>query len=132
MKVILIKDVKGLGKKNDIVEVSDGYFKNFLYKKQLAVLHTEKASQQLSADLNKIKAEHKLKVLDAKKLAEKINKTETHLIRKANKGVAFGKVSQKQIIEAFKNKGIEITKYMFGEDFEPVKLGKFNIVLNIF
>ncbi|MCF0227315.1 MAG: hypothetical protein HUJ52_00660 [Malacoplasma sp.] len=64
MKVILIKDVKGLGKKNDIVEVSDGYFKNFLYKKQLAVLATEKASLTLKNDLNKIKAEHKLKVFD--------------------------------------------------------------------
>ena len=132
MKVILIKDVKGLGKKNDIVEVSDGYFKNFLSKKQLAVQATEKANQQLYADLAKIEAAHKIKVLDAKKLKDAIEKTQIHLTLKANNGFAFGKISEKQIIEAFKEKGIEITKYMFAKDLEPVKLGKFNITLNIF
>ena len=132
MKVILIKDVKNLGKKNDIVEVSDGYFKNFLYKKQLAVQATDQANQHLNADLTKIKAEHKLKIIDAKKLKDKIEQTQIHLHLKANNGFAFGKISQKQIIEAFKEKGIEITKYMFSDDFEPLKLGKFNITLNLF
>ena len=132
MKVILIKDVKNLGKKNDVVEVSDGYFKNFLCKRQLAVLATEKASEQLNADLNKIKAAHDLKIEQAKKLKDQIEKTKLHLYLKANNGFAFGKISQKQIIEEFKKHNIEINKYMFNDDFEPLKLGKFNITLNLF
>ena len=132
MKVILIKDVKNLGQKNDIIEVSDGYFKNFLCKRQLAVLPTEAAHKQLSTDLNNIKAAHSAKVEEAKKLKDKIEKTNLHLFLKANNGFAFGKISQKQIIEEFKKHNIEITKYMFNDDFEPLKLGKFNITLNLF
>ena len=132
MKVILIKDVKNLGKKNDIVDVSDGYFQNFLCKRQLAVLPTAAANKHLNADLNKIKADHNQKVEEANKLKDKIEKTNLHLFLKANNGIAFGKISQKQIIEEFKKHNIEINKYMFNDDFEPLKLGKFNITLNLF
>ncbi len=55
MKVILLKDVKGVGKKNDIVEVSDGYANNFLIKKGLAIMQNKSALN----DLTKLKDEER-------------------------------------------------------------------------
>ena len=71
MKVILQKDVKGLGKKNDIVEVSDGYANNFLIKKGLAIAQNKGALQ----DLNSLKEEErKLDILNREQALQlKIN-----------------------------------------------------------
>ena len=76
MKVILLQDVKGSGKKDDIVEVGDGYAKNFLFKKKLAV---EATSTEVNAITNKKKAEayHKAEEVKYwKGVAEKIKNRE--------------------------------------------------------
>ena len=54
MKVILLADVKGTGKKNDVIEVSDGYARNCLFKKKLAI---EATSTEINAVQNKLKAQ---------------------------------------------------------------------------
>lgn len=132
MKVILIQDVKNLGKKNDIVTVSDGYFKNFLKPKQLAVIHSNESIKHLNEDLLKISQDHQKQVDLANKLKQQIEKVQLEFSLKQNKGNVFGSISEKQIITSLKQKGIEITKFMFPKDFNGLKIGKFDITLTIF
>ena len=68
MKVILLADVKGTGKKNDVVEVSDGYARNCLLKKKLAI---EATSTEINAVNNKIKAQEFHKAEEIKRWKEK-------------------------------------------------------------
>lgn len=105
MKVILLSDVKKVGKKGDVVEVSDGYGRNFLLNKKLAVLATKKSmeildEQQLQQDL-----EEKQKEADANALKEQLSKIvlEFH-VKTGEGGRVFGSVSTKQIVEALREK----------------------------
>ena len=67
MKVILLADVKGTGKKNDVIEVSDGYARNCLFKKKLAI---EATSTEINAVQNKLKAQEFHKAEEIKKWKE--------------------------------------------------------------
>ena len=103
MKVILLEDVKALGKKGQIVEVSDGYGKNFILKKKLGV-------EANSANMNDLKLqkarEEKVaqQQLDAAKEMAKIleDKSVTVKIKAGEGGRAFGSVSSKEIAAAYK------------------------------
>lgn len=112
MKVVLLSDVKSLGKKGDVVEVSEGYARNFLLGKKLAVEATPANLNTLKlqkANADKIAAE----LLDeAKQLAKEIEKHEITLkIKAGENGKTFGSVSSKEIAEEFKKvTGIELDK----------------------
>lgn len=112
MKVILNQDVKGIGKKGEIKEVSDGYARNFLLPKKLASEATnaniDTAKQKLAA------AEHKKEVekAEALVLADKIKKLSVDCFIKTGKdGRVFGAVTSKEISEALlKQHNISIDK----------------------
>lgn len=111
MKVILKADVKGSGKKGDILEVSDGYAKNFLIKKGLAEPATASGvnavTQQRTAQaFHKAENERQLK-----ELAAKLNGTEISVpIRAGENGKTFGSVTTAQISAALEEAGYEIDK----------------------
>lgn len=112
MKVILIQDVKSLGKKGDICDVADGYAKNGLIGKRLAIEATPKALNDLklkNQNNEKIAAEN---LADAKAFAEKIkDKTVVVKLKCGEGGKTFGSVSSKEIAEeAKKQYGFEIDK----------------------
>ncbi len=132
MKVILLQDVKNVGKKNQVVEVSDGYFRNYLAKKQLAVVATTTANEYLQKDLAELKKNEADNISKANKLKEKIEKVVLNYKLKSNNGKTFGSISQKQIINDLKQHDIEIDKYMFEDNFQPLKVGNIHIVLNIY
>lgn len=111
MKVILLEDVKGVGKKDQIINANDGYVKNFLLPKKLAVL----------ADKNNLtKMDNIKKIEDAKKqeeyenalaLGKKIESTNLQLnVKLGSNGKLFGTVTNKEISIALKEKGIEVDK----------------------
>ena len=131
MKVILLKDVKNLGKKNTIVKVNDGYFQNFLSKQKLAVLATEEAIKHLNKDLIQIEKQNAIDLKLAEKLKEKIESIKLEYTLKSNQGNVFGSISQKQIISSLVEKEINVEKYFFPKDFEPLKIGNFHITLNL-
>lgn len=101
MKVILLQDVKGQGKKGDVVNVSDGYARNFLFPKNLAAEATTGNMKTLEQQ-NKAKQLKKQQELDeAKELAAKIEKLTVEIKAKAGEGGRlFGSVTSKDIIEA--------------------------------
>lgn len=133
MKIILLQDVKTLGKQGDIVEVSTGYARNMLLPKKLGVEATPKNMNDL-----KLKKAHEEKVAaenlaDAKALAEKIEAGKVTIsIKTGDNGKVFGSVSSKEIAEEVKKQlGLEIDKKKLvlsspikelGETKIPVKL----------
>ena len=103
MKVILVEDVKALGKKGEMVNVSDGYARNMLFPKKLAL----EASAKNINDL-KLKKAHDEKVAkeqlaDARAFAEELAKAQVKVSVKVGEGgKVFGSVSSKEIAEAAK------------------------------
>ena len=111
MKVILLADVKGSGKKGDVVEVSDGYGKNFLIKKGLAQAAT--ASNVHEAAQKKAAQEfHKAEEVKATKaLAESLNgKSVTVKIKVSENGKVFGSITSLHVAEALSAMGFDIDK----------------------
>ena len=103
MKVVLLQDVKGHGKKGELCNVSDGYARNFLFPKKLAVEADNAALNELK---NREEAkEHHLKeeIAAANALAEKLNgKTVTITAKAGSGGRLFGSVTSKDVAEALK------------------------------
>lgn len=112
MKVILLKDVKGSGKKGDVIEVSDGHGRNFLIPRGLAKPATDSSVKE-QAHIKASEQEKKDKELaDAKALGEKIGGLVVQLIAKAGEGgKLFGSLTSKDIAEALeKQHGITVDK----------------------
>ncbi|QCX33618.1 50S ribosomal protein L9 [Caloramator sp. E03] len=112
MKVILKQDVKGLGKKGDIVNASDGYARNFLFPKNLAMEATEGTIKDYQIK-KESEAKKKLKELqEAQELAKKISQlTLTLKVKAGENGKLFGSITSKDISEALKNQyGYQIDK----------------------
>ncbi len=103
MKVILLEDIKGVGKKDQIINASDGYAKNFLFAKNKALEATPNNLKQLE---QKQKAEEKKKAEEyakAKDLGDKINDISvTVSVKTGNNGKLFGAVTNKEIGTALK------------------------------
>lgn len=111
MKVILLQDVKGQGKKDDLIEVNEGYARNFLIKKGLA----EAATPTKINELNQKKASaafHKQEEIKAMKAlaAEIKGKTFTVNIKVGKEGKVFGSVTAADIAQSMKDAGYDVDK----------------------
>ena len=112
MKVILLEDVKSLGKKGEVVNVNDGYARNLLFKKNLGIEATKQNLNDLKLQKqnnDKLEAE---RLGEAKKLAKELEEKEAVLaIKTGSDGRVFGSVSTKEIAEAAKEQlGYELDK----------------------
>lgn len=115
MKVILLQDVRKLGKKGDIVKVADGYGQNYLIKNKLAVLETD-ATRKVVENKKQLAHEEDLKKQDeARQLAKRLEEMTLEFSLKSGKdGKTFGSVSTKQIVEQLREKyDIKIDKRKF-------------------
>lgn len=111
MKVILLKDVKNQGKKDQIIEVSDGYAQNFLIKNKLAVKYTETSKSRLAGELQQRALDEELNIKNCESVKDKIEKNPLIFNVKVGKnGKVFGSISSKQIAEEYAKKGIIIDK----------------------
>jgi ribosomal protein L9 len=112
MKVILLENVKNVGNKGDIVEVKDGYGRNFLIKTGKGIIGNKEniamAEQNKADEANKVETER----LAAVELAKKIDQTEITITERAGEdGKLFGSVTSKDITEALeKQKDIKVDK----------------------
>ena len=133
MEIVLLEDVKSLGKKGEIVKVNEGYARNFILPKKLGVEATPKNLNDLKlkkANQEKIAAQQ---LAEAKELGEKLEKASITLsIKAGDNGKAFGSVSGKEISKAIQDQlNLDIDKKKlvlleplktFGTHEVPVKL----------
>ncbi len=112
MKVLLLKDVKGTGKAGEVKEVKDGYGKNFLISKGLALHATEEVIANYKEEQKIIAAQEAEEIAEAKALAEKINSTKLTIKHQIGaNGHLIGSVTNKEISEALKEEfDIDIDK----------------------
>ena len=133
MKVILQKDVKSVGKSGEVVEVSDGYARNFLFPKKLAI-PADKANMNVLNQKNAKKERDEAKKLkEAKELAAKLeSKGITVKMRAGAGGKAFGSVSGKEIAQAaLEQYELEIDRKKI-QLAEPIKtFGEFEVPIRL-
>ena len=132
MQIILTQDVKGKGKKGTVIKVKDGYGMNYLVKNSLGVPANEENMHKLKLDNNKKEREENLKIEEAKKDKEKIEKL--LLSFKVNTGKndqVFGTISTKQIASSLEKKGIKVDKKKIIMDHQISSLGFHDIKIEL-
>ena len=103
MKVILLKDVKGTGKKGEVKEVAEGYARNFLIPRKMAVAATQGNMNALKDQKQREQRRKEEERKEAEALAEKLNKMKVSFSMKLGKdGRTFGSITSKQISEILK------------------------------
>jgi len=122
MKVILLQDVKGSGKAGTLVEVSDGYARNFLIPKKLATEATQKNLTDLKQQEAKRTKQREREIAEARAVQEKLQGLTVKVVAKGGEGGRlFGSVTSKEIIEALQQQhGITLEKNKLLQD-EPIK-----------
>ena len=134
MKVILLKDVKGTGKKGEVKEVSDGYARNFLLPKGLAIPADTGNMNNLKAKNESVAYRKGEDLKEAKEIAERLKKITVKIPVKAGEnGKLFGAVTAKEIAEALKKDfGIEVDKkkVLLSETIKVAGATKVDIKLN--
>ena len=115
MKVILLADVKKLGKKDQTIEVSDGYAVNFLFPRKLAVQVTKKSVEVLENQQEQRRENDAKMKADAQELAKRLDEiTLKFKVKTGREGKLFGAISLKQVAEELnKEFNIEIDKRKF-------------------
>lgn len=122
MKVILLQDVKGQGKKGQLVDVSDGYARNFLLPKKLAVIATAENLNTMKQQDKARRAQQAAEKAEAEALAKKLEGLMVKVPAKAGEGGRlFGAVTAKEVSEALAAQhGVNIAKTKLVLD-EPIK-----------
>jgi len=109
MKVLLIKDVKGLGKAGEIKNAKDGYARNYLIPKGFAKLATDEVIKEWLEEQKRKEEELKKELAKLNELKEKIENTKIVIKHKLGaNGHLYGAITNKEIAEYLKEKGIEI------------------------
>lgn len=134
MKVILLKDVKNLGKKDQTIEVSDGYANNYLFPNKLAVQLTKGSSQVLANQKEEERLNFEKNQAEARLIAEKLAKITLEFKLKAgSNGRCFGNVSFKQIEEYLLAKhDIQIDKRKFLDKGPLDSFGMYHLRIELF
>lgn len=132
MKVILLQDVKKQGKKDEIIDVSDGYATNFLIKNKLAVPYTKTSKSILAGELDQRAKNEEALIAECQRMKEKLEKMDFSFTFKSGQdGRLFGTVSSKQLAEELKKNGFNIDKKQIVMDTKIDTLGVYNIKINL-
>lgn len=127
MRVILLQDVKKQGKKNDIIEVKDGYGR-FLINNKMAVLETKGSSKVLKKQTEEAALEESLLLKECEDIKNKLEKmTLNFKVNTGKNGQVFGQISTKQIADELKKKGFDIDKRKIKLDVPINTLGTTNV-----
>ena len=111
MKVILLQDVKKQGKKDQIIDVSDGYANNFLIKNGLAIPATQTSKQRLAKELDIRQKEEEANIKKCQEIAAELKGKELVIkVKTGEQDKVFGTVSSKQICEELKKLNFDVDR----------------------
>lgn len=133
VKVILKENIKGVGKKDEIVEVKDGYANNFLYAQKKGVPATPENINKLKAKNDKIQKNHDKDVKKANELKEMLDSKEiTIKVKAGSNRKVFGSVGAKEIADAIKEQlNIEVDKKKISTNARMKELGLHTVELKL-
>jgi large subunit ribosomal protein L9 len=133
MEVILKASVAKLGKMLDVVKVKDGYARNFLFPRKLAVLASAQAKAEIEKNRAAVEALFQKDHAAAEGVAAKLNALSLNLVRRVVEGERlYGSVSASDISDAIKAQGIKVEKRQV-ELAEPIKqLGVYSVPVKLF
>ncbi len=130
MKVLLCEDVAKLGWLGDIVEVKDGYARNYLLPQGLAVIPTEAAIRSLAEEKARRAEARRLARQEKERLSASLEGVEISLTAKANEqGHLFGSVTESDIAEALQRKGFAVTEEMVHLEAHIKEVGMRDVVI---
>ena len=134
MKVVLLQDVKDLGRKGELVNASDGYARNFLFPRKLAVEATAGRLKEIEDRKASEKNRKEMELHAAKELAEKLSKLEVLFRTKAGEnGKLFGSITGKDVAEAIKAQHkIEVDKKKVVLHEAIKALGTYQVELKVY
>ncbi len=131
MKIILVQDVKKLGKRGELKEVAEGYARNFLLPKKLAQIATEKTIQETKRQqekINQLELENKQKI---QQLAQKLNNKKIIILSKSKEGKLFGSVGAKEIEKALKKENLDILEKSIIMKESIKRLGEYKVKIEL-
>lgn len=133
MEVILLEDVKALGKKGQLVKINDGYARNYILPKKLGIEANAKNLNDLKLKKQNEEKIEKQKLEDAKALAEKMKEMTVDVaVRVGEGGRIFGSISTKEIAEAIKKQlNLTLDKKKMQLDVPIKALGNYNVSVRL-
>jgi len=133
MKVILLKDIKGTGSKDQIIEVSDGYGRNYLLPRKLAVEATSEAMNAIEKSKSAAKHREDVKKDEAEQAARSLKgKNVTVKVRAGENGRLYGSITTQEIADALKAQhGVELDKRKVELDEKVTTVGQTTITVKL-
>ncbi len=131
MKLILLGDVNSLGREGDVVEVSEGYARNFLFPQHLAVEATPQALEQKKQREQSVVKKIKKADKEAQKIIHNIDGVEVVIKAKSEKGKLYASVTDKGVIEALKEQGFKLPKEAKVEYLSKKEIGTSDATVSI-
>jgi large subunit ribosomal protein L9 len=132
MQIILLQDVKNLGKKGDLKNVSDGYARNFLFAKKLAGVATKEAIEQVEAQRKKEKMAEVENLEKNKKLAAELKDKLIEIKAKGKEeGKLFGSISAKDVASKLGEAGFDISEKSIMMPAHIKEVGEYEIKINL-
>lgn len=134
MKVILLDNIKGVGKKDEVINASDGYARNFLFPKKLALEANAENMSKLKAKQDSNQYKKSVEKEEAQKVAQKLKGILLKIaVKTGENGKIFGSITAKEIADNLKEQyKIEVDKKKI-ELKEPIKtLGSFNVSIKLY
>jgi large subunit ribosomal protein L9 len=134
MKVILLEDIKGKGKKDQVIEVSDGYARNYLFKKKLAIEADAKALNELSGREAARQHKYAVEKAAAEEIAKQLEAVTIVLHHNAGRdNKLYGAITTKEIVQQLKQEyGIDVDKKKLSLDTPIKTFGTYKIKAKLF
>lgn len=133
MKIILTEDVKKIGKKGEVVNVKQGYFRNYILPNNLGIEANKENLAKLEEHLAEVKEEEDKNIAKANENKEKIENTSVTIkVKAGEEGKLFGSITNKDIMEALDEKGIEVDKKKIDKADKIDSLGEYTVDIKLY